>query len=154
VIAADYPSDEQIAKIIMTADKGEVDMAKMAKEKAQSKDVKKFAAHMIKDHSKSNKKTVLLSKKLKIKPVENELSTEKKAESDAGMAKLEKISGSEFDKEYMMTQIAMHEKTLNELDGTILPAVKNKKLKKMLEKTRSTVAKHLYDAQRIQLRLK
>lgn len=154
VIAADYPTDEQIAKMIMTADNGEVDMAKMAKEKTQNKVVKKFADHMIKDHSKNTEKTKSLTKKLKITPTENELSTEKKVEIDREMARLQKLSGSEFDREYIMTQIAMHEKTLNDLDITLIPAAKDKKLKKSLEKTRSTVAKHLEDARKIQSHLK
>lgn len=149
-VAADMPTDAEIAKIVMETNNGEIEMAKLAKEKAQDKKVKKFAEEMIKDHSKNNKKHMKLSQKLNLTPAESELSTRQKNEAEIELAELHKMSGADFDKAYIGKQVTMHEKVLASLDSTLIPNAKDKKLKKMLDKTRSDVAEHLEDAQKIQ----
>jgi len=150
---ANAPSDEQITKIITTNNDGEITLAKLAEKKAENKDVKKFAKEMVKDHSKNNKKTMKLSKKMDMAPEDNEKATELKAESDKQLAELQNLSGKDFDKAYMSMQIQAHQKTLNDLDTTLIPSAKNEKLKKELEKTRKTVAEHLDDAKEISQKL-
>lgn len=154
VLAADMPTDDQIAKILMTTNNGEVSLGQLAKEKAQNKDVKKFAEHMVKAHSKNNKKSVKLATKIGLSPSENEKSSMMQQENDAAMASLKDLSGAEFDKAYIENQITTHQKVLTEFDNTLIPSAKNKKFKKMLEKTRKTVATHLEDAEKIKTTLK
>lgn len=149
VSAADMPTDEQITKILTTNNDGEIAMAKMAEKKAESKDVKKFAKEMAKDHGKNNKKTMKVAKKLDMVPEDNPKAAEIKREAEQNMAQLQNLSGKEFDRTYMNIQVQAHQKTLNDLDSTLIPAAKDEKLKKELEKTRKVVAEHLEDAKEI-----
>jgi putative membrane protein len=153
ISAADFPSDEQITKILTTTNDGEISMAKLAEKKAENKDVKKFAKEMVKDHGKNNKKTMKLSKKMDMAPEENQKAGELRSESEKNMASLQNLSGKEFDKAYMSMQVQAHQKVLNDLDTTLIPGAKNEKLKKQLEKTRSTVAEHLDKAKEISQKL-
>lgn len=148
-MAVGTTSDEQITKILTTTNDSEITLGKLAYKKAESKDVKKFAKEIVKDHSKHKKNTNKLSKKMDMTPEDNARASELKAENDKQMAELENLSGKEFDKAYMNAQIETHQKTLTDLDQTLIPSAKNKKLKKELEKTRKTVAWHLDDAKEI-----
>jgi putative membrane protein len=152
-LAVGTTSDEQITKILTTSNDGEIALGKLAEKKAESKNVKKFAKEMVKDHSKHNKHTNKLSKKMDMKSEDSARASVLKEESDKQMAELEKLSGKEFDKAYMNAQIEAHQKTLTDLDQTLIPSAKNKKLKKELEKTRKTVAEHLDDAKEIAQKL-
>src|SRR5581483_1393614 len=69
--AAEGPTDAQIAMIVVVANQVDIDAAKLAKSKSKNKDVKAFAATMIKDHEAVNKQAKALVKKLKVKPEES-----------------------------------------------------------------------------------
>lgn len=153
IFAADIPTDDQIVKILTTTNDGEVAQAKLARTNAKSKQVKNFANHMIKEHSNNNAKSLKLAKRIKLSPEANETSMTLKKNSDEAIAKLKDLKGEEFDKAYMDLQIEEHGKVLSNLDTTLIPSAKNEKLKKMLEKTRTTVAKHLDDAKKIKTEL-
>lgn len=154
VTAATAPTDAEIARIVTTTNNGEIEMAKLAKDKAKDKKVKEFAQMMMHEHSKNNKKSAQVVKKLNEQPKESEMSTQLQADAKQEMSELEKLSGAEFDKAYIEKQVMMHEKVLANLDTNLIPNAKDKNLKEMLEKTRTEVAKHLGHAQKIQSSLK
>jgi putative membrane protein len=83
----------------------EVEMGKLASEKASSSAVKKFAEQMISDHTKVNEKleTMATGKSLK---VPNALDAEHKAKVEM----LSKKSGAQFDNAYIHAQVAGHQK--------------------------------------------
>ena len=62
------PSDPEIAHIVVTADKIDIDAGKLAKSKSKNKEVKKFAQTMITDHTGVNKQATDLAKKLGVTP--------------------------------------------------------------------------------------
>lgn len=154
VFAADLPTEDQIAKIVMTANTSEVEMADIAKEKAENREVKDFAKDMLKAHAKSNSKSMRVIKKIRLNPTDSEKSIAFKTESDVEIKELRNLSGSDFDKVYMNKQVSLHERVLSDLDTTLIPAAKNKQLKKLLNKTRTDVAQHLEDARKIRATLK
>ena len=153
LMAADFPTDEQIAKIVTTTNDGEIAMAKLAEDKATNKDVKKFAEHMVKDHSKNNKSAMKLSRKLNMTPTETQASIDTRANDEKALASLQALNGVEFDRSYMSMQVNAHQKVLNDLDNVLIPGAKNAKLKKELEKTRKKVAEHLEHAKEVQAKL-
>ena len=59
------PDTQFLAKAIQDG-MAEVDLGKTAEKKASSPEVKRFAEHMVKDHSAANKKLEALAKKHKI----------------------------------------------------------------------------------------
>lgn len=144
------PNDAEITKILHETNEGEIELAKLAKSKSKNEEVKKYADHMIKDHTASNKTGKQLTNKLNIKPVSSEGSKEMKEEGTEKLAELKKLDGKEFDKEYMESQVEMHGEVLSNIDNKLLTSAKNPELKAMLEKTRTTVSQHLDQAKKVQ----
>lgn len=144
------PSDAEITKILHDTNEGEIELAKLAKSKSKNAEVKKYADHMIKDHTASNKTGKQLTNKLNLKPMASEESKEMKEEGAETLAELKKLDGKEFDKEYMESQVETHNEVLSNIDNKLLTSAKNPELKAMLEKTRTTVSQHLDQAKKVQ----
>src|SRR3978361_825894 len=79
------PTDPQIAHIAYTAGVIDIAAAKQAETKASSKDVKAFAADMVRDHEAVNKQALDLVKKLKVTPEDNDTSRTLKKNADANL---------------------------------------------------------------------
>ncbi len=153
LLAADYPTDEQISKIITTANMGEINTSELAIKKAGNKKVVRFAKKILRDHATINKKTLRISAKADIIPKENEQSRLMQLDQEREMALLQKLNGKDFEKAYMEIQVVDHQKLLNDLDKVFIPNAKNKKLKKQLEKTRDSMARNLFNAKKVQFSL-
>jgi len=133
-LAADAPpTDAQIAHIAYTAGVIDIDVAKVALDKAENADVKAFAEMMIKDHQAVNDQALALVDKLGITPEDNPTSQALNEQAAAEKAKLEALSGAEFDKAYIENEVAFHKQVLDALDGTLIPATQNAELKALLE---------------------
>ena len=92
------PTDPQIAHIAYTAGVIDIAAAKQAMTKASHKDVKAFAADMLRDHEAVNKQALDLVKKLKVTPEDNDTSKALSKQAADKHAELEKLKGAEFDK--------------------------------------------------------
>lgn len=150
-VAAAPLTEAEVAHILSTANKGEIDASKMASKKAEHKDVKSFASMMVKEHQKNDKESKALLKKTKIKPKDNDVSKVLKRNTKDQMDSLKKLKGSEFDKAYMASQIAMHEQVLNTLETKLIPAAQNPALKSHLEATKTHVETHLAKAKDLEI---
>jgi putative membrane protein len=85
----------------------EVELAKLAAQRAQSEKVKQFARMMQDDHGKANNQLGDLAKKANV-PLPNELSPDQKAMHD----ELARTQGAQFDTAYMQVQLVEHQKTV------------------------------------------
>src|SRR5437588_8898549 len=74
----------------------EVELDKLATEKASSDEVKKFGQRMVDDHSKANDQLKQLAQQKGV-----DLPTQPDAKDQATKKRLEKLSGEQFDKAYM-----------------------------------------------------
>jgi putative membrane protein len=106
--ARGVPSRHDDRAFVMEAGPGglaEVELGKLAAQKGQSADVKKFGQRMVTDHSKANAelKKLAASKGITLPAAMN-------AEQMAEHAKLAKLSGAEFDREYMALMVEDHDK--------------------------------------------
>jgi putative membrane protein len=150
---AQKPTDAQIAGIVVAANTVDVEAGKQAEAKTKSKDVQDFAKRMVTDHSAVNKSAAALAKKLGVTPADSDTS---KALTDGGKkerAKLQKLSGAAFDKEYVDNEVAYHQTVLDALDKTLIPDAQNAELKALLEKTRPAFVAHLEHAKKVQAEL-
>jgi putative membrane protein len=154
--AATAPSmtDAQIVEIVKTANEGEVDLGKLGKSKAHSKDVQAFAKNMIEEHSNGEKETKETAKNAKIKGVESADSRSLKDTTKSKISDLKKLKkGDEFDKAYVDTQVTMHQSVLDTLNQKLIPSAQSADLKTLLEKTKTHVEEHLANAQKLQATL-
>src|SRR5215471_19236504 len=70
-LAADAPTDPQIAHIAYTAGNLDIAAGKQALAKTHNKAVHDFAQEMVRDHTAVNDKALALVKKLKVTPQDN-----------------------------------------------------------------------------------
>jgi predicted outer membrane protein len=122
----------------------EVEMGKLAQSKSQNPEVKTFAQQMIDDHTKGLQEvqTVAQSKGIT-------LPTELDAKHKAMSAKLAKLEGEKFDREYMKVGgTASHKEALSLLNKNEKNA-KDADVKGLATKMKPTVEQHLKAAQQM-----
>lgn len=115
----------------------EVQLGQMAASKAQRADVKAFGQKMVEDHSNANTELKSLAAKKSVT-----LPTEVSAKQKEDMDKLSKLSGAEFDKEYVMMMVADHEKDVADFEKQSTGA-EDADLKAFAAKTLPTLKSHL-----------
>ncbi|MBX2993314.1 MAG: DUF4142 domain-containing protein [Bdellovibrionaceae bacterium] len=143
-------TDAEIAKAMVTINEGEIDAAKIAKDKTKNKEIESFAKMMIDDHKNNEKETKAIAKNHKLEMKDTDFSRGLKNEAKTSNKDLKKTEKTSFDSAYVAQQIKMHETALSTIDNTFLPQAKNGDLKNHLQKTREAVASHLEHAKRLQ----
>lgn len=124
--------------------------------KASSPAVKAFARTMVAQHTDNRQKGRVLATTMGIKPAAGQMSEAAEEKSgDAAKAEdnLAGKTGADFDKAFIDAQVAGHQKVLDELQTTLLPAAQNADLRALIEKTIPTVQKHLDQAKQLQQRM-
>ncbi|MDQ3290583.1 MAG: DUF4142 domain-containing protein [Bacteroidota bacterium] len=125
----------------------EVELGKLAQEKASNADVKAFGQRMVEDHGKANAelKTVAASKNVTL-PVE--LIAEHQKHVDA----MRKMSGAEFDKHYMSMMVEDHKKDIGEFEKA--SQNEDADVKGFASKTLPILKQHLEMAEKTNAQLK
>ena len=121
----------------------EVELGQLATQKASSEEVKKFGQRMVDDHTKANEqlKQVAAEKKM-------DLPRTLAAKDKATKARLEKLSGEQFDKAYMRDMVKDHQKDVAEFEHESKMA-KDPAIKSFAEQTLPTLREHLKEAEKI-----
>ncbi len=124
----------------------EVELAKLALQKSQNADVKKFAQMMITDHTKANDELKALAAKKNI-VLPTDIGGHKSTVDD-----LSKLSGADFDKEYVEAMVDDHEEDVDFFEDKSNNS--DADLKAFAAKTLPTLKKHLEDIKAIQGKMK
>lgn len=142
-------SEGKILETVIVLNKNEIAAGNLALKKSSNKEVKNFAAFMVKEHGDNLKKTEMLSHKLGVNPASNSTATNLKHKGKKELAHLKTLHGTSFDKAYMDAMVKGHEDALNLINNLISQA-SNPLVKKHLEATKVHVEHHLQKAQAIQ----
>jgi putative membrane protein len=126
----------------------EVELGKLASEKATNAEAKKFGQMMVEDHSNANTELKALAAKKSVT-----LPTDVGSEHKATMDKLKTLSGAEFDKAYVEAMVKDHEKDVSEFEKQSTDA-KDADVKAFAAKTLPTLKKHLEKIKEIQSKMK
>jgi putative membrane protein len=126
----------------------EVELGKFAAEKGSHQRVKEFGKRMQADHSKANAQ---LKKIASSKGVD--LPTQPSGEHKSTMDKLTKLSGAEFDREYMEAMVDDHKEDIEKFQ-TQADKGKDPELKKFASETLPILKKHLELAQSTEKQVK
>jgi putative membrane protein len=153
-IGADAPNDAQIAHIAYTAGTIDVAAGKQALAKSHNKMIRDFAQEMVRDHSAVNDKALALVKKLHVTPQDNPTSQSLNKAAAAERAKLAKLSGAAFDREYIDNEVAYHKTVNGALQSTLIPDAKNAELKSLLETGLTLFKQHQAHAEQVAKELK
>jgi putative membrane protein len=146
--AAKQPSESAgaDATFIQKAAQGgvaEVELSKLAEQNAKSGEVKKFAEHMVRDHTSNNRELEQIATKENV-ALPKELDSEHAAIRD----KLAGLKDEKFDKAYidaMRTDHQKMEELLKSSEGTVTSA----ELKTYIKKTTAAVEAHLHEADKL-----
>ena len=119
----------------------EVEMGRLAAQRASDPEVKAFGERMVSDHSRANGelKSVASKKGLQLP---TDMNSEQKSEID----KLSKLSGAEFDKQYMSAMVDDHKKDVKEFE-TQSKEGNDADIKSFAARTLPTLQEHLKMAQ-------
>jgi len=148
------PTDPQIAHIAYTAGNLDVAAAKQALARSHNKAVRSFAQQMIRDHQAVNAKALALVKKLHVTPEDNATSQGLTKAAAAEHAKLAKLKGAAFDREYANNEVAYHKTVNGALESTLIPSAKNGELKSLLETGLTLFREHQAHAEQVAKALK
>ena len=152
--AADAPTDPQIAHIAYTAGAIDIEAGKQAIAKSHNKAVRDFAKEMVRDHKAVNDKALALVKKLHVTPADNPTSQALTKGASAERAKLAKMSGGAFDREYIDNEVAYHKTVNAALEKTLIPSARNGELKSLLETGLTLFREHQSHAEKVAKELK
>jgi putative membrane protein len=129
----------------------EVNLGKLATEKASNQEVKDFGQKMVDDHTKANQELMDFAKSKGVDLKDGEEKGTKEAQKSS--AKLAKHSGADFDHEYMEDMVSDHEKDVKEFEKASKNA-DDVDLKAWAAKTLPTLQMHLQMAKDIQAKVK
>lgn len=121
----------------------EVELGNLAKEKAQSDQVKQFAQRMVDDHGKANDELKSIAQQKGIT-----LPSSLPAKEQQTKDKLSKLSGEQFDHEYMEHMVVDHKKDVSEF-RKVSKTAKDNDIKQFASSTLPTLEDHLKQAQQI-----
>ena len=152
--AAAAPTDPQIAHIAYTAGNLDIEAAKQALGVSHNAAVRDFAQEMVRDHTAVNDKALALVKKLKVTPEANPTSAALTKAADAERAKLSKLKGAAFDREYVNNEVAFHKTVNGALASTLIPSAHNGELKSLLETGLNLFKEHQAHAEQLAAKLK
>lgn len=121
----------------------EVELGKLAAEKGATDEVKKFGQRMVDDHSKANEQLKQLADSKGAT-----LPTKLDPNDQATKARLEKLSGQQFDRAYMNDMVKDHSKDVAEFKKESTTA-KDTDVKSFASQTLPTLQDHLKEARSI-----
>jgi putative membrane protein len=148
------PTDPQIAHIAYTAGNLDIEAAKQALKMSHNAAVRDFAQEMVRDHTAVNDKALALVKKLHVTPQANPTSAALTKAADAERAKLSKLKGAAFDREYANNEIAFHKTVNDALASTLIPSAHNAELKSLLQTGLMLFKEHQAHAEQLAAKLK
>ena len=141
-IAADAPTDPQIAHIAYTAGQIDIAAAQQAIAKSKNADIVAFAKQMAEDHKAVNDQAWARVKKLNVTPEDNPTSQALSKAAADKLAELAKLDGAAFDKAYIDNEVAYHKAVDAALSTTLIPAAQNAELKALLQQGLTLFTEH------------
>ena len=140
--------DKSFMKEAMEGDMAEIQLAKVAQQKASSDQVKQFAQRMIDDHTKLDAQMKPMAMQFGV-----EAPTDLSAKHKSVQSKLQGLSGNQFDQEYIKAMVNDH----REDDQAFLreqTAAKDPTVKNAVTQAEPIIADHLRMAQDVEKSIK
>jgi len=107
--------DQHFIADMMADNQAEVDMGKLAEQRASSPDVKRYARMMVADHTKAGEQLKKIAAKYDIHP---DTAKENDKHKDA-LDKLAKLNGADFDRQYMSAMVDSHKDAVSDLESHV-----------------------------------
>ncbi len=141
--AATTATDTKFLRTVARADLAEVELGRLAEQKATNPEVKQFAQRMIHDHTQNRDQLKQVAAEQHV-TLPDTISPKDKATKDS----LEKLSGAEFDKAYMSDMLKDHRTDVAEVEHASKTA-HNPAVKTFAEQTLPVLESHLKEAEKV-----
>ena len=145
----DVGSDDEILAILLASNYTDISYARVAATHAERADIKRFAQHMLTDHTAVNAMVTELATKLDLTPKDNVTSLDLRDESAEKRDIMRTLSGYVFDSTYIENEIKCHRKFLATIDGALVPRARNGDIKTLINSVRPAIAAHLAQAEQV-----
>jgi putative membrane protein len=136
-------SDANIAAIVVAANNADILYADLALAKSQDTEIRAFATMVKKDHQSVNEAAVALVTRLKVKPVDNQISFDLRDDAETKRLMFRDLEGFAFDSAYAANEVSYHTTVLGAIDAALIPSAQNAELKTLLVEVRPAVQAHL-----------
>lgn len=145
--------DVKIVSHVAHIDQMEIDAGKLAQKNGTAQ-VKKYGAMLVKDHTANSKDMKAFAKKkgvAKIPAYKPETEAEKKEHQDSmdTIARIKKLKGAEFDREFLTLMITDHDKAIGRVN-TFVTASKDPDLAEKLRGVLPVLQRHADNARELQ----
>lgn len=145
-------SDVDFVKDAVQGGKAEVALGRLAEKQAQSQAVKDFGVMMVRDHSKANADLKPIADKLNVSTADR-VGGKLDSEHQDLYERLSKMSGPDFDREYMDAMVKDHQKDVSEFQEQANSKNGDSAAKQFASETLPTLEKHLDRAKTIKKEL-
>lgn len=142
-------TDANIAAIVVAANNADILYADLALAKSQDAAVRSFATMVKKDHESVNQAAVALVTRLKVKPVDNQISFDLRDDAETKRLMFRDLEGFAFDSAYAANEVSYHTTVLGAIDAALIPSAQNAELKSLLVEVRPAVQAHLDHAREL-----
>jgi putative membrane protein len=110
--AGPSPGDQEFVRSVFESDAAELQLGQMAQDKSQSDDVKQFGQQMLENRKRLDDQMKQIAGRLQV----NEPKGPSKKDKEL-IAKLETLSGPQFDEEYIRAVVKDHEKNVKDFNS-------------------------------------
>lgn len=133
--------DRQFIDAAAAGSQAEVEMGKLAEQRAREPAVREFGLWMATDHTIAGEALSYIAGRAGVQP-----QATLDAQDQAALARLQKLSGARFDQEYVPLQVRMHEETIA-LFRNEAQSGENARLKRFTDHMMPMLQAHLSEAQ-------
>jgi putative membrane protein len=141
-------ADRRFVEDAMRGGMMEVELGRLAQQKAEDPDVRAFGQRMVTDHSKANADLVELARRSGV-TLAGDGKGKDKGKDTGKQAELSNLNGEDFDRAYVRMMVADHQKDVAEFDRMSRSA-QDAELKSFASKTLPTLRSHLEQITKIQ----
>lgn len=146
---AQAPTDPQIVGIVQTANRIDIEMARLALKKTTDPQLKDFANEMISDHTALEKSVNDLATKLGVKEETSPTAQQLKQQALQERRKLNALKGKAFDREYASHEVTYHQAVIDAATKTLIPDAQNAQLRSALQGAAPVLQGHMQHAQQL-----
>lgn len=130
-------ADQAFVRKALEGSAAEVQLGQLAQQKSQSEDVKQFGQKMVEDHTQLGDQIKPVAQQLGVKEPKGPSKKDKQL-----MAKLEVLSGPQFDEAYIQAMVKDHKQDLKEFKDTAQTA-QNANVKQAAQQGAGVISQHL-----------
>ncbi len=143
-------SDAEIAGVLETVNRGEMQQAQLAQRSATNDQVREYASQMMSDHRQALEQQQQLLSPRGITPQPSSLASQVRQRAQMAEQQLQGLEGDAFDRAYMQMQRQMHQEVLTMLEQQLIPAAQDPAYRVYLESLRDDLRAHLEHAQQLE----